>query len=338
MPKKAAGKNGDRAAGREGCIDGLLWIGQTYSSFFCGRPESCVDPQTPEGPHCFVHEADERGVSRRVPRVPRWAVPGKTRIFLAYRGGEKDRSRGRIFGYFVLERIEVIATPDSLTGTDGHDAVAAKPSPQGKPLQTPHVEPPEPEPDTEKPKVKVERCWNGEVIVTAVYDPRSKEWKPTDEKCPDPPELDDEDEDENGGVVFLPTDEEELAVHRGCSLRAKPGAVYVVDSLEAEIADAFAARLERGSIRKSHDEKAARGLFSKVVKQIGARHVPHVEVPDRLRGKAHLRGELILFDDPPLFEHSPQASFRGLAHIDGEALIDQIAAGVEKPEIHHCGR
>lgn len=337
MSEMAGGKNGNRAA-EETCIDGLLWIGQTYSGFFCGRSESCVDPERPQGPHCFVHEADRRGVSRRVPQVPSWAVPGESRIFLAHRGGEQMPWRGRIFGYFVLDRVEVVATSDSLTGSDGHKGKPTRPSLKGKPVNPQRKgKPGEPEPDPEGSKFRAKECWNGKVIVTHLYDPRRKEWVPTDEKCPkfpEPPQ--DEDESEDDGLVFLPDDNEMLAEHRGCSLRANPGAVYLVDGLAAEITDAFAARLDQGSIRKRADKQAAKRLFNELVDQIAPAHAPTAKVPRRLRGKAHARGELILFDDPPLFEQRPQASFRALAHIDGEQLLEQIAKGVAKPEIHSC--
>lgn len=73
------------------CIDALIWIGGTYSK---------VDD--------FVKEAQLRGCCRQLPFIPVWMKPGKTKIFLAHRDIHKTKKRGSIFGYFVLQRIEVI--------------------------------------------------------------------------------------------------------------------------------------------------------------------------------------------------------------------------------------
>lgn len=90
----------------DNCADGLLWIGQTYEGIHCRSAKSCA---IPTGARCFVHEAKWRGISRKVPHAPRWAVPGKSRIFLVHHGGEKTADPGKIFGYFVLWRVEVLS-------------------------------------------------------------------------------------------------------------------------------------------------------------------------------------------------------------------------------------
>jgi hypothetical protein len=83
---------------RQACIDGLLWIGH--------------GPGTYETVHQFVIEAQLRGCCRQLPYVPGWVVFGKSKIFLAHRDGHRP-SRGSLFGYFVLHRIEII-TKDAI--------------------------------------------------------------------------------------------------------------------------------------------------------------------------------------------------------------------------------
>lgn len=338
----AARKRKGAAAGQPACVDGLLWVGQSYPQFFCGDSASCVNPARPQGPHCFVHEAERRGVSRRIPQVPPWARPGRTRIFLAHRGGEREPWKGRIFGYFVLDRIEVMATPHSLPH-GGHDGRPSTPSLRGRPTSKPPKPSRngEPEEDEDGPepgeKARYEEFWNGNVITTHTYDPGKGRWVRTGAGRPRLPESpEDGDGRVDGGLRFLPVDDEGLAEHRGCSLREDPGAVYLVDELEAEIVDAFAYRLDQGSIRGEGDAAAARAVFNAVVDEIAIRRTRRARVPRSLRGRAHVRGELVLFDDPPLFEQRPQAQFRGLAHIDGDRLLAQIVKGVRKPAIHSC--
>lgn len=79
------------------CTDGMIWVGQSYVSILCHSKKSCAIPLAEkERPHCFVHEAECRGCCRKVPMAPAWLVPGKSRIFLAHRGGTKGKERGRI--------------------------------------------------------------------------------------------------------------------------------------------------------------------------------------------------------------------------------------------------
>ena len=50
-------------------------------------------------------------------------------------------------------------------------------------------------------------------------------------------------------------------------------------------------------------------------------------VPGALVGKVKVRAELVLFDDPPVVERRPRASFRSVARVDGDDLIRRIVAG-----------
>lgn len=363
------------ANGGATCIDGLLWIGQTYPDFFCGRAESCVNPERPKGPHCFVHEAERRGVSRRLSAVPPWAVPGRSRIFLVHKGGEEDPSRGRIFGYFVLDRTEVLTESDELA-TDG-EGREARPRASVEARRT----------------IRTRRCANGKTIVTHRYDPDNETWVSTGKKCPDRPKPEKEPKstirkngqeheertegkppethqngdlqltesaggkrivthvyqgrkwhrtgtgDSAGEVKQMPLENEKLAQHRGCSIREDAGAVYLVDALAAKIADVFAERLDGASIRGCDDKQSVQAgwkIFDAVVDEVPHPRHAATRIPPALRGKATVREELVLFDHPPLFERQPRAAFRSLAHIDGERLLLEISKGVERPAIRSC--
>jgi len=72
------------------CIDMMVWVGQTY--------------RTVEE---YIREVERRGCCRKIPEVPRWARPGETKVFLIHRDGRAPH-QGSIFGYFILERLEII--------------------------------------------------------------------------------------------------------------------------------------------------------------------------------------------------------------------------------------
>lgn len=298
------------------CKDGLLWIGQSYVKFDCGSKKSCAIPSRPlKARHCFVHEAERRGVSRKVPHIPVWAVPGTTRVFLAHSAGLKDAGRGRIFGYFVLDRVEVLHKP-------GKPAVPS-PRPPQKPIPGPVVIAPEGTGDAERPQPPGQR---------GKKQPASQQGK------------------ENGSEFLkrlleellkeVFTDDEEFAEHRSCSLRLNHGAIYLVDALSAEITDTFSRRLNRTRIKERY--KAARGkrrerltsegreLFNAIA---DAATTPDATIPPALKGKSYVRGPLVLFKDPPLLERCPKAAFRSLERIDGDDLIKQICDGITRPGI-----
>lgn len=70
--------------------DLLMWVG------YSGYPT--IDK--------YVAEAEMQGVSKRISKFPREVYPGYTRVFLAHDEGVKGDAV--IFGYFIVEAIEVI--------------------------------------------------------------------------------------------------------------------------------------------------------------------------------------------------------------------------------------
>lgn len=311
------------------CLDGFLWIGQSYPDY-----------------HSFVEEAERRGISRRISHTAPWAIPGRTRIFLAHWDGETDASKGRIFGYFVLGRTEVLAFPE--------ETAPPKPGGDGK----------------HGPEVRTQRCWDGEEIVTHRWNRARKRWERTRQRCPEFPEPECEDEDflyarsEDGewiathacidgrwqptgswALEYVPIDHEVFVPRRGCGFREDPGSVYLVDGLAAEIGDAFTERLLDDPLYQPLDEvdpkhldpliqEAAHEAFEKVVDEVTRERGARARVPGALQDKATVHGDLVLFDDPPLFEKHPQAWFRPLEHIDGDDLFERIAAGEPKVPVH----
>lgn len=99
---------GDRAI-----WDAILWIGQSYSEILCDQELELFswycDIKGEQKYRCYVHEAEMRGCSRKIPQAPDWLVPRKSRIFLMYRD-KSSVERGLIFGYFVLRRFEHIVS------------------------------------------------------------------------------------------------------------------------------------------------------------------------------------------------------------------------------------
>jgi nucleoid DNA-binding protein/DNA-binding transcriptional MerR regulator len=87
-------KEGEDSKSANACIDALIWVGSS--------------PNKTETVNEYLKEAKLRGCCRRLPFIPSWAEFGKTKVFLAHRGKHKVPSRGSIFGYFVLHRIEII--------------------------------------------------------------------------------------------------------------------------------------------------------------------------------------------------------------------------------------
>ncbi|MEW6030084.1 MAG: hypothetical protein ACOYZ8_15965 [Chloroflexota bacterium] len=59
----------------------------------------------------YIEEANSRGCCRRMPDLPEWVQPGATRVFLAHQGDQRpNSSRGVLFGYYLLGRIQVIGS------------------------------------------------------------------------------------------------------------------------------------------------------------------------------------------------------------------------------------
>ena len=211
------------------CIDGLLWIGNKPKKY------RTVDE--------FIKESRLRGCCRQLPLVPGWVEFGKTKLFLAHRDVQKTKERGCIFGYFVLQRIEIItsnriakelgkkAKADSLWPRNMQEYIESvkkweEEKFSGKEikrllkarLQQKHM------PNVAKGKTgKKPRGKRDEdkytKLIGRVLKKVIEEW--LDPRC---------------GGSFPPTDRKNVEGHRLCSLRSKPGSVYAVDALCAAIA------------------------------------------------------------------------------------------------------
>lgn len=422
--------------------DGLLWIGKTYPSILCGRKENCAVPTNRELGYdhgvakCFVHEAEWRGISRKISPAPSWVRPGKTRIFLAHADGCRSPSHGKIFGYFVLRRVEIIGPADPgfcspdvyrrRTWTDSspgpsepaataYDAISgqelrevqlqARGGESSKstertapkkglvlpstdryqlnatcekfertqlegvqvvkkrfPQRKIYLKPKSPE--VREGDERQEACWNGDKIVTHRFD--GQKWVKTGEKCPELPSACEEGQVKWrlcwNGTIFpeevcdggewvdtgltcpdrVPFDPEPFSLHRSCSLRLRPGAVYLVDSLCAEIGDRFADAVshlglaERFCSATNDDQRWAavldgRKAFREIANEISGSWETETTIPRSLADQDKVRGELVLFETPVLLIRKPKAYFRSLQRIDGDDLLDQIAKGAGEP-------
>ena len=229
----------------------------------------------------------------------------------------------------------------------------------------------DPKPECKEGSQRTKRCDDGSLIVTHIYS--KGKWVPTGKRCPELPSLNDECEDGTVKIEFcdfgyrishicrnghwiptnspcpfpLPPNENIFEIERSCSLRIKPGSVYLVDALAAEITDYFHRELRKTALTQNYlDAKnnkernslleEGRKLFQQVVEHIRSIRTPVTEIPDKLEGLAELRGELVFLKNPMIFKRSPRANFRGTMRVDGDYLIDQISKRVNNPVLESC--
>lgn len=88
--KKVAKREAEAAVPPKHGLDLALWVG--YASY----------PTIED----FVVESQERGVCRRISRVPKGITPGKTRLFLIHDEGVKGDAV--IFGYCTIDHVEML--------------------------------------------------------------------------------------------------------------------------------------------------------------------------------------------------------------------------------------
>ena len=169
--------------------------------------------------------------------------------------------------------------------------------------------------------------------------------------------------DKRCGGSFPPTRLKNVEGHRLCSLRGKPGSVYAVDALCAAIACYLRKLIEQvlseSRKQKKNEQQVVKsikyrnnkvwekwlkekrkpkygwdietlleqyeGPFHDAVEAVYHNWQSKYLIDPRLKGKAEIHGELVVFKRPfPIFEKAPQAAFRGICRIDGDKLIDQI--------------
>src|SRR6267143_2076481 len=75
-------------------IDAVLWVGNSPHQYRTVQQ--------------FQTEAELRGCCRQLDCVHGWMKSGESKIFLAHRDGHTDPATASLFGYFVLDRIEII--------------------------------------------------------------------------------------------------------------------------------------------------------------------------------------------------------------------------------------
>ena len=71
--------------------DCLIWVGASYPTV-----------------RSFVAEAKRQGCSRKLPSWPSWLEPGKSRVFLAHRGGLRSVDFGVVFGYYDAAGVDLV--------------------------------------------------------------------------------------------------------------------------------------------------------------------------------------------------------------------------------------
>jgi nucleoid DNA-binding protein len=372
----------------------MIWVGKSYFRILCDSKETCAISFTKRKTHCYVHEAEWRGCCRKVPALPNWLLPGKSRIFLAHRETIKSPKKGKLFGYYVFARPEAITSEsqemvlpvqevkevDDKDGRkrkgkcwDGSDITINR-KVRGKWVTTRQKCPLLPAArECEEGKELIRECWDRSTIVT--HKCIDGKWVKTDEKCPELPSVPKCEDGQvltqlcwDGSIIFthicrdgkwiatgaqcpsgVPPHNTMFETERSCSLRLKPGSIYLVDALTAEITDRFASELAkteyvqeylkaRNSADRDRIIKMGRKLFVETVERVNRRRKKKPVMPSFLKGKAKLRGELVLFKNPPVFERYPQASFLGLVRIDGDDILQQVIHNVSEVKISYCER
>jgi len=372
------------------CIDVMIWIGRSYFKILCNSEKSCAIPAR-RTTHCYVHEAEWQGCCRKIPTPPQWIVPGQSKVFLVHQDNLKSKTKARLFGYFILERTEILTAllrkvplplqnPKKVDDKDGRrligkcwdgSRIVSHRYVKGKWIPTGDREP-EPPVDTlcKDGEELTRECWDKSIITT--HKCVNGEWVETKEKCPDPPSGGCEDGamltmncPDGSKIVthicvdgeWIPTGQrcpKRIPIHntmfalpRSCSLRLKPGGIYLVDARSAEVTDRFVEELQRSHIRQEYSDakndqdrakciRKSRALFERIVDEIAGKRRHKTRIPPELRRKAKLRGELVLFKDPPIIERYPKAAFKGVLRINGDSLIKQISDGVSVATIDYC--
>lgn len=177
----------------------------------------------------------------------------------------------------------------------------------------------------EEGKIKLQLCDTGSVISHVCV---NGEWQETGAECPKP---------YTAGQTMFETERE-------CGFRLKSGSVYFVDALTSTINERFkqalekeelAERYSRASSESDKQDLVARGrkLFAGTVDEVNKEYATRTKIPAELAGKAHLHGELVLFDKKPLYKKYPVAAFKGITRIDGDRLIKQISNGASEVQL-----
>lgn len=345
--------------------DYLIWIGKSYSEVLCSKPStnSCAIPHNHESPHCYIHEAEWRGCCRKVAQIPKLAITGHTRIFLAHKDKLKRKEQGRIFGYYILKGIEIIKGVEKPLSmplqnfkkiTTPQGTIMKGDSWDGKiKIETSKIideESPllEPYPECKDGKKIEIRCDDGTFITTHVC--KDGRWLETGNTCDDNGNDDNGDDDDEreepvaDNPVLNAPEQTMFETERACSLRLKPGSVYLVDALTSTITAEFSKNLEKENLKsdyskaKSESEKEelvlrGRELFKKTVDEEKKKRKVFTEIPTELKDQAELRGAFVLFKKKSIFEKFPSASFLNFLRIDGDKIIEQVAEDKSKIEI-----
>jgi DNA-binding protein HU-beta len=156
-------------------------------------------------------------------------------------------------------------------------------------------------------------------------------WKATGAKCPEP----------------IPPEQTMFETERSCSLRLKPGSVYLVDALASDISKQLKKNIEKENLIASYIKakkvaemesllERGRKIFIDTVDEVKKQRKTKTKIPDVLKNKVELRGEFVYFKNKVVFEKYPSASFRGILRIDGDRIIKQVSEGKTFIEIDYC--
>ena len=347
------------------CQDAILWIGKSYAEILCGKiPEYdyCpIDEKKKKKERCYVHEAELRGCCRKIPDIYDWLIPEKSRIFLVHKDGHEEKTRGSLFGYFILKRFEFVVNPEVSKIIENGSTIPWPKRTYQYIAETVSKEIEKSKIDIldEKDRQKLEEKVQKKMEKFAQKKPvqkRTKNYlsqlikgdyiepmKPTETPTDPSGLLEDlvknllqdfvedligdkwEEFQKGNKYAFVPWTSSQLEGHRSCSKRLKVNSIYLVYALTAEITDSFIKKLSKNTPSTTEEGEK---LFKETVYEVRENRKGKstlTTIHPSLEDYAEMYGELVLFKKPyPIFERTPESVFRGLLQVDGDTLMGEI--------------
>ncbi len=331
------------------CSDCLIWVGQSYPTVYK-----------------YIKEAEKRGCCRKVPTWPSWAVPGRTRVFLAHRDVSARTDTGSIFGYYLLNGVDVIfSEQDCQALKELRSAYGQSKSPEDarelvaffeerlrlQRLPVGAVSPNGPAggdgEDSRAPRRENGRRDRAEdafldFILDLLIPCEGPPGRPTG----------------GGGGFVLSDGQTAFEEDRWCNGRELTyhsphytPSLYFVDVLCQQI-DALFCALLKELVKKQVEKHRGRGrttgrgartpdtavarmtsdqktrVFRKACKEAAqAFEQKNVRLPKGISWLVERHGALFTFRKPyPIYQRIPQAAFKGLIRLDGDQLLDQVVS------------
>lgn len=299
--------------------DILIWVGQAYST---------IDS--------YIEEAQRQGCSRRLPGLFHWIEPGRTRVFLAHKDGNKDDAYGSLFGYYTINSLHVVYDDISIGRGSGIH--------KHRPVLRPNVRPPQNRKELEEyiftKKIVLVRRMQGEKVEPSdlpgdLIKDWVEDWLKNQLKNAIKKAI------HEHGVRHIPWSVEPDNPERLCGGVSGLGSgrfpgTYASDEIGDWLLDCVLDwSLEEDELEEEYFwEEVVEEKIVVVKRRKQKRPEPGISRSGRIsvndiyeyygNPPPDLSG-LVVFEKPyPLYYHPPQASFRGIQRIDGDSLLLKV--------------